>query len=454
MHHRSVLIRSLAARLCWVIWLCASTDLFAAQFVVTKTTDSFDGVCDSDCSLREAVHAANQVPGENIIQLQPLTYIYSIPAPRGEEGETFEEDDISIGDIEVRNSLIISGHKSGTTVINANFKDRHFSVASGVKLTLHNIKLTAGRCSTFGGSIINRGSLLLKKVIMERNFASAPFNGGGGGAIANYNELHIQRSTFKGNLSSFGDSGSATGGAIFNQGNAYIRDTAFRDNHATTDDVVSTGGAIFNRGQMEIVRSIFIGNSAQGGGMALYNRGAMSVSNSTFSDNSGEDIYYFGAVQNTASGTLKLIHTTIVNSIYGSGLLNYGTANIRNSIILNNKVEWDPNDFSYQVSRNCTNYAPSSQFKTRGLLLGTGNSQCTGEIYVDDQITFTEVLAPLAANGYELESHALRPDSPALDAAIGSCSSHDQRWQPRPIDGNADGVDGCDLGAFELQAND
>jgi CSLREA domain-containing protein len=454
MLHHSILFRTLAVNLCSAIALCASANLFAAQFVVTKTTDSFDGACDSDCSLREAVDAANQVPGENIIKLQPLTYVYSIPAPRGEEGETFEEDDISIGDIEVRNSLIISGHNGGATVINADFKDRHFSVASGVKLTLNNIKLTGGRCSTYGGSIINRGTLNLKNILFERNFSSAPFNGGGGGAIANYNELHIQRSTFKGNLSSFGDSGSATGGAIFNQGSAYIRDTAFRDNRATTDDVVSTGGAIFNSGQMEIVRSIFIGNSAQGGGMALYNRGIMSVSNSTFSDNSGEDIYYFGAVQNTASGTLTLIHATIVNSIYGSGLLNYGTANIRNSIILNNKVEWDPNDFSYQVSRNCTNYAPSSQFKTRGLLLGTGNSQCTGEIYVDDQITFTEVLAPLAANGYALESHALLPDSLALDAAIGACSAHDQRWQPRPVDGNSDGVALCDLGAFELQTTD
>lgn len=446
--------RQLMTCCCAALALCASTNTLATQFVVTKTTDSFDGNCDSDCSLREAVQTANQTPGEHTIKLQSLTYVYSIPAPRGEEGETIEEDDISIGDIEVRSSLTISGPEGGTTVINADFKDRHFSVASGVTLTLSNIKLTGGRSSGYGGSIINRGTLHLKNILLERNFASAPFNGGGGGALANYGDMQIQRSTFTKNISSFGDSGSALGGAIFNQGNAYIRDAAFRDNRATTDDVVSMGGAIYNNGQIDIGRSIFISNSAQGGGMALYNRGSASISNATFSNNSGEDIYYFGAVQNTATGTLTLIHTSIVNSIYGSGLLNYGTANIRNSIILNNKVEWDPNDFSYQVSRNCTNYATASRFKTRGLLLGTGNSQCDGDIYVDDQITFTEVLAPLAANGYALESHALLPDSLALDAAIGSCSAHDQRWQPRPVDGNSDSVALCDLGAFELQTTD
>ena len=33
------------------------------DIVVTKFTDSFDGVCNADCSLREAVQFANQTPG-------------------------------------------------------------------------------------------------------------------------------------------------------------------------------------------------------------------------------------------------------------------------------------------------------------------------------------------------------------------------------------------------------
>ncbi len=442
--------RHLLTSCCAVFAICASTDTLAAQFVVTKTTDSFDGTCNSDCSLREAVHAANQMPGEHNIKLEPLTYVYSIPAPRDEEGITFEEDDISIGDIEVRQSITITGSKTGSTVINANFKDRHFSVTNNATLSLSNVALTGGRCSTFGGAILNRGSLYLQQVVMDRNFASAWMGGGGGGAIANFNEMEIRRSSFSRNVASFGDSGSAMGGAIFNSGKAYIRDSAFRQNRATTDDVTSQGGAIYNDGIADIGRSIFIKNAAAGGGMALYNRGQMSVSNATVSDSTGEDIYYFGAVQNTTSGTLTLIHTSILGSIFGSGLLNYGAVSIRNSIIIDNKYS---SEFSteYEDYKNCVNYAPSSLFKTKGLLLGNGNTKCTGEIHADDSTAYSEIVAPLAQNNYELESYALLPNSPAIDAAVGSCSLHDQRWLPRPIDGNADGIAACDLGPIEMQ---
>ena len=36
---------------------------FATTFPVTKTADTDDGICDPDCSLREAIDAANSNPG-------------------------------------------------------------------------------------------------------------------------------------------------------------------------------------------------------------------------------------------------------------------------------------------------------------------------------------------------------------------------------------------------------
>ena len=41
----------------------------ATTFVVTKTADTNDGVCDADCSLREAINAANANPGPDVITL-------------------------------------------------------------------------------------------------------------------------------------------------------------------------------------------------------------------------------------------------------------------------------------------------------------------------------------------------------------------------------------------------
>lgn len=41
----------------------------ATVFPVTKTADTADGVCNADCSLREAVIAANAAPGDDEITL-------------------------------------------------------------------------------------------------------------------------------------------------------------------------------------------------------------------------------------------------------------------------------------------------------------------------------------------------------------------------------------------------
>ena len=39
----------------------------AATFRVTKTSDTDDGACNADCSLREAINAANGAAGDDII---------------------------------------------------------------------------------------------------------------------------------------------------------------------------------------------------------------------------------------------------------------------------------------------------------------------------------------------------------------------------------------------------
>src|SRR4051812_48659275 len=49
----------------------------AASFVVTKITDTNDGVCDADCSLREAIVATNAAAGPDTITLPAGTYTLS-----------------------------------------------------------------------------------------------------------------------------------------------------------------------------------------------------------------------------------------------------------------------------------------------------------------------------------------------------------------------------------------
>src|SRR6476469_358210 len=58
--------------------LLASHAQSAQTFSVTKTADSNDGTCDADCSLREAVAAANNNAGPNTINIPTGTYTLTL----------------------------------------------------------------------------------------------------------------------------------------------------------------------------------------------------------------------------------------------------------------------------------------------------------------------------------------------------------------------------------------
>lgn len=439
----------LATMFAALIALSTSASTFAVQYVVTKTTDSFDGTCDSDCSLREAVYAATSAGGNAIINLGAGTYELTRPALRDEENEIIEDYIDPIGDIDITGTNItIRGADNGTTIIDAKYGGRHFSVFTDATLTLKHITLINGATAHYGAAILNSGTVQLENSALKYNRAISGWHRGGGGAITNYGTLHIQRTEFINNVASFGDTSYSFGGAIQNTGTLYIRDSSFRNNRAHTDDVIGYGGAIYNTGNADIGRSVFTGNTAQGGGMAIHNEGNITISNATISGNYGDYYLSIGALHN--EGTLSMVNTSIVNNWVGAGLYNTGSGTIRNSIILNNLVDY-PNEEYPPEPLNCHNMAANNALKIRGLLTGGGNTRCAGEINIADSETFTSVLAPLAQNNYHLETHALLPNSPAIDAGVGSCSSHDQRWLPRPVDGNADGIAGCDLGAFELQ---
>ncbi|MCZ6768321.1 MAG: hypothetical protein O7D93_03645, partial [Acidobacteria bacterium] len=72
-------------------------------------------------------------------------------------------------------------------------------------------------------------------------------------------------------------------------------------------------------------------------------------------------------------------------------------------------------------------------------------------VLADGDFTDDPLLDPLADNGGPTFTHALLPDSPAIDAGDNAaCPDTDQRGLSRPIDGNEDGDAICDIGAYEF----
>jgi CSLREA domain-containing protein len=82
-------------------------------YVVTRTDDSADGDCDNDCSLREAVIAANDNPGEDTIMLAAATYELDIDAVQP------DNDGALTGDLDIESDTIVQGVSQATTIIDA-----------------------------------------------------------------------------------------------------------------------------------------------------------------------------------------------------------------------------------------------------------------------------------------------------------------------------------------------
>ncbi|MBE9118759.1 CHAT domain-containing protein, partial [Lusitaniella coriacea LEGE 07157] len=238
----------------------------------------------------------------------------------------------------------------------------------------------------------------------------------GGGAILNLGTLAVTNSTISGNTA------INSGGGIFNGRTATISNSTISDNTA-----VDSGGGIFNRGTATISNSTISGNTASSGG-GIFNNGfavnaaVMMVNNSTISGN-------------TASS--------------GGGVFNYEyTANavamtIGNSIIAGNTATTANPDVGPG------NVVPTPITDSGNNLIG----QDTLGVFTTSTLVGTPAnplgprLAALGDYGGITQTHALLPNSPALNAGNNALisSSTDQRGATRLTNGTVD------IGAFESQ---
>lgn len=443
--------------------LTAPAAYASASLHVTTTTDEFDGICDSHCSLRDAIAAANLASGPQHIQLASGTYVLTRPSVPDGNGYPGDEDGNLDGDFDVSAELTLQGRGEQRTRIVAQAGSRLFEVLPQGRLSLLRLSLEGGRSAGNGGAVENHGALLLRQVSLHDNQSMTPhsianppplaeaFAWGQGGAVANQGTAQIYASTFTSGWAGglYYNNNLGRGGAIFNSGDLLVRDSLFEANRADDQGDRGHGGAIYNRGSADIARSLFAGNqhSEMGGGGAIFNTraGVLKLSNSTLSQNSGALYNGFEEYPSEPLPSTTLINVTIAESA-GAGLINNGDVLIRNSLIVAN---YDPYDIDQPF--DCQTSGPNARYRAIGLLTTSPTSTCHADGHETQERVFSHLLSPLADNGGFTKTYALPSASGALDAGLGSCSGHDQRRQPRPIDGTGDGVVGCDLGAYEKQ---
>jgi predicted outer membrane repeat protein len=199
----------------------------------------------------------------------------------------------------ISKSMNIQGAGSTKTVINGNYKGRIFTI-KGVKVVISGVTFAKGK-STYGGAINNQGSLSVSHSKFQSNscpnYGGAIFNGGNlsvynvifqgnraynGAGIVNDegSTMNIVKSIFYGNSVYGSGSGRGYGGAIQNIGRGYLTSNVFSWNTGFE------GGAIFNCGVLLVKQGNFRNNKATStaGAIDTYH-GVTSIVSSYFSGN-------------------------------------------------------------------------------------------------------------------------------------------------------------------------
>lgn len=221
----------------------------AAVFLPNSEVDAADGVCDSHCSLRDAVLAANQADGPDVIVLGPGIWAVDLGAGGEDLG--------SSGDLDIRDDLTIVGQSAESTVLQGRL-DRVLDIQAGVSAEIIGVTIRGGNAAGNGGGIRNAGQLTLSRVVVTANQAT----GGGGGisSIGSNSSLTVEQSAITVN------NADAVGGGISAGSQMTLTDSTVSGNTAG-----GNGGGIHTADNTDgtIVNATITGNrsATQGGGL-------------------------------------------------------------------------------------------------------------------------------------------------------------------------------------------
>jgi fibronectin-binding autotransporter adhesin len=250
--------------------LAAASAAEASTFEVTREDDPAPAGCTAaDCSLREAVIAANASPGRDTILVEPIVgYDLEIAGQN--------EDLAQTGDLDSRGRLKIKPSGPGRSSIDAHFLDR--GIDAFKRLTLIRLGVTNGDVDTAGGGVRAVARLRIVSATFAMN--QAAFDGGAiwerGGSL----EL-IHSDVF----------GNSTNPTFASGGGVAAEKATIDRSEIVSNDAASCGAASFSsETSTTITRSVIAENDATFGGGALCAfLGTLKVRDSAITNNEAHD---------------------------------------------------------------------------------------------------------------------------------------------------------------------
>jgi hypothetical protein len=367
-------------------------------------------------------------------------------------GSILNDGSLSLKEVAVLNNQAPGGsaggiYNTGTLAINHSYLTGNIASAglggaiynTGV-VTISHSQLSSNFGGLEGGAIINRetGNVTISSSTV---FSNTAYHGGG---ISSGGGLIIDTSIFMSNSTIGG-----FGGAIYNSGSMKVTLSDFSSNYTA---VGKEGGAIYNNGSARINTSRFYNNSVPGGlGGGISNHGLLTIVADTFSANS-TSAGLGGGIYSLTAELVNITNSTFSENfggLAGGGLLVNGPANILNTTFFGNTPDGVSSSGPVPVTMKNTILAGNSPANCSGSITSLGYNLDDGESCAlsgpGDQSSIDPQLGPLADNGGPTWTHALLPDSPAINAGTNEgCPSSDQRGVIRPLLGT------CDTGAYEF----
>jgi large repetitive protein len=458
----------------------------SAYFTVNVTFDEVDsapgdGKCQTSsgaCTLRAAIQETNKLAGWDTISVPQGVYKLSVTGA--------DEDKSKTGDLDITDSLSIKGSGTKGTVIDGQASDRIFDIlGTSTTVDISGVTIQNGRVTLLGGGVRNYGSLRLDDSLVQFSKIDVGntlnTNTTGGGGIWSQGSLSLSRTTVSNNNSAY------IGGGIRSDGTLTLTNAIVSNNTSRAHGGGTYSSGIYSSCIVTITNSTISGNTASrgpGGGIeagtctgnltlntstvsgnysgtyggGIYSPYTATINTSTVSGNiadwSGGGIYYRNLFPNAATDGLVLTDTTIANNKVslaetgnaGEGL-GGGVYLIGAFLTLSNTL----------IALNTSVYkAPDCGFKdvqltSNGHNLIGSTKDCDYPPGGGDLRDLDPGLGPLRNNGGPTFTHPLKDTSPAIDAGYLNCPSTDQTGFVRPVDGNNDGRNYCDIGAFEFR---
>ncbi len=357
--------------------LAAPATAPAATITVNATTDDLDLGANGNCTLREAIVAANTnaavdacpagqaAPTIDLISLPPGTYDLSITGLYEDQGFT--------GDLDITDDVQIKGSGAPLTIVDAHAVDRVFHIRWNGNTTISDMTIRGGN----------------------------PLTAHGGGIYVESNgKTKLERDVIRNNVP--GLFGEAGGVYQYQAGFLEIRDTTIRDNTASYSPAASFYGNAL------LVNSTISGNTAVSISPGYGAFAAVSVPYNT--------------------GHLSIVHTTFSNNFAQWGWDNDvvvsqgGTATLANTLL----------------DGSCAVFGTGTITSLGGNLESPG-STCPFTQPYDQLAVASPAIGPLASNSALVETHMPAASSPALNAADpASCQATDERGVARPQSGACD----------------